>query len=78
MVNNNEAIINELRQENQTLQRKIKSDITEGKKHTVKIYKAKDSSIQKIKTQLKGVLIGLEDLKNRSNTTTLIFKNIKE
>ena len=42
LVNNNEAIINELRQENQTLQRKIKSDITEGKKHTVKIYKAKD------------------------------------
>ena len=78
LVSNNEAIINELRQENQTLQEKIKSDIIEGKKHTVKKHMAKDSSIQKIKAQLKGVLIGLEDLQNQSKTTTLIFTNIKE
>ena len=41
MVSNNEAIING--QENQTLQEKIKSDITEGTKDTVKKYMAKDS-----------------------------------
>lgn len=41
MVSNNEAIING--QENQTLQEKIKSDITEGIKDTVKKYMAKDS-----------------------------------
>ena len=41
MVSNNEAIING--QENQTPQEKIKSDITEGTKDTVKKYMAKDS-----------------------------------
>ena len=49
LVNNDEAIINEVTQENQTLQKKITSDITEVKKYTVKKYMAKTSSIQKIK-----------------------------
>ena len=39
---------------------------------------AKEPSIQKIKAQLKGVLIGLKDLQNRSKTTILIFTNIME
>ena len=43
MVSNNEAIVNEVRQENQTLQEKIKSDITEETKDTVKKYMAKES-----------------------------------
>ena len=51
LVNNDEAIINEVTQENQTLQKKITSDIIEGKKDTVKKYMAKTSSIQKIKAK---------------------------
>ena len=39
---------------------------------------AKDSSIQKIKAQLKGVSTGLEDLHNQSKTASLIFTNIKK
>ena len=78
LVNNNEAIINELRQENQKLQEKIKFNIIDGKKDTVRKYITKDSSIQRNKAQLEGVLIGIEDIKNRLKTTILIFTNIKE
>ena len=45
---------------------------------TVKKYMSKGSLIPKIKAQIKGVFIELEDLRNRSMRSTLIFKNIKE
>ena len=38
----------------------------------------KDSSIPKIEAEIKGVSIELEDLRNQSMKSTLIFKNIKE
>ena len=78
MVSINEAIINDLRKENQTLQEKMKSDITEATKDTVKKYMGKDPSIQNIEALLKRVLIGLEDLQNRSKTRTVTFTNINE
>ena len=61
LAKNNEAIIDELRQENQTLKEKIKADIIEGAEDSVKKYMAKDSLIPKIKAQIKGVFIELED-----------------
>ena len=39
---------------------------------------AKDSLISKIKAQIKGVFTELEDLRNQSMRSTLIFKTIKE
>ena len=39
---------------------------------------AKDSSIPKIEAEIKGVSIELEDLRNQSMKSTLIFKNTKE
>ena len=39
---------------------------------------ARDSLFLKIKVQLKGILIELEDLRNQSMRSMLIFKNIKE
>ena len=79
LAKNNEAIIDELRQENQTLKEKIKADIIEGADNSVKKYMAnKDSVIPQIEAQIKGVFIDLEDLRNQSMRLTLIFKNIKE
>ena len=78
LAKNNEAIIDELRQENQTLKEKIKADIIKGAEDSVKKYMAKDSLIPNIEAQIKGVFIELEDLRNRSMRSTLIFKNIKE
>ena len=39
---------------------------------------AKDLLISNIATQIKGVLIELEDFRTRSMRSTLTFKNIKE
>ena len=79
LAKNNEAIIDELRQENQTLKEKIKADIIEGADNSVKKYMAnKDSVIPQIEGQIKGVFIELEDLRNQSMRSTLILKNIKE
>ena len=39
---------------------------------------AKDLLIPSIKTQIKGVLIELEDFRTTSMRSTLTFKNIKE
>ena len=50
----------------------------QGAEDTVKKYMSKGSLIPKIKAQIKGVFIELEDLRNRSMRSTLIFKNIKE
>ena len=74
---NNEAIIDELRQENQTLKEKIKAYIIEWAEDSVKKYMTKDSLIPKIEGQIKGVFIELEDSRNRSMRSILIFKNIK-
>ena len=74
---NNEAIIDELRQENQTLKEKIKAYIIEWAEDSVKNYMTKDSLIPKIEGQIKGVFIELEDSRNRSMRSTLTFKNIK-
>ena len=78
LAKNNEAIIDELRQENQTLKEKIKADIIKGAEDSVKKYMAKDSLIPNIEAPIKGLFIELEDLRNRSMRSTLIFKNIKE
>ena len=48
-----------------------------------KINNAKDEikqelNIKKLETQLRGALMELEDLRNRSMRSTLIFKNVKE
>ena len=61
-VKNNVAIIDELRQENQTPKEIIKDNVIEGAEDSIKKYVAKDSLIPKIQTQIKGVFIELEDL----------------
>ena len=79
LAKNNEAITDELRQENQRHSKeKIKADIIEGAEDSVKKYMAKDSLISKIEARIKRVFIELEVLRNQSMRSTLIFKNIKE
>ena len=75
---NNEVIIDELQQGNQILKEKIKGNIIEVAEDSVKKYMAKDLLILNIETQIKGVLIELEDFRTRSMRSTLTFKNIKE
>ena len=64
LAKNNEIIISELRHENQALKEKIQSDITEGAETVVKKYTQGKILIPKTETQIKGVLIELEDLRN--------------
>lgn len=75
---NNEVITDELQQRNQILKQKIKGNVIEGAEDSVKKYMAKDLLISNIATQIKGVLIELEDFRTRSMRSTLTFKNIKE
>ena len=65
LVNNDEAIINEVTQENQTLQKKITSDIIEVKKDSKEIHG-------------KNFLNSEDQSQTKTKTTTLIFTNIKE
>ena len=51
LVKNNEAIIDELRQENQTLKEKIKADIIEGEEDSVK------KDLQKVITKNKDLFL---------------------
>ena len=51
-----------------------KNDVTVAIKNTL----IDISTLNKLSTQVKGVLIEIEYLRNRSIALTLIFKNIKE
>ena len=61
---------------------KIKEDNTKMKEEITKDQKEIDSQtadqIKKVEAQLKAVMIELEDLRNRSMRSTLVFKNIRE
>ena len=74
LAKNNEILICKLRHESQGLKEKIQSNITEVAEAVVKKYTQEKFRIPKIKT----VLIELEDLRNRSMRSTVIFKNIHE
>ena len=67
---------------NQTEIIKIKEDNTKMKEEITKDHKEIDcqtaDQIKKIEAQLKAVMIELEDLRNRSMRSTLVFKNIRE
>ena len=67
---------------NQTEIIKIKEDNTKMKEEITKDQKEIDSQtadqIKKVEAQLKAVMIELEDLRNRSMRSTLVFKNIRE
>ena len=78
LAKNNEILIWKLRHESQGLKEKIQSSITEVAEAVVKKYTQEKFRIPKIEAQRKRVLIELEDLRNRSMRSTVIFKNIHE
>ena len=78
LAKNNEILIWKLRHETQGLKEKIQSSITEVAETVVKKYTQEKFRIPKIEAQRKRVLIELEDLRNRSMRSTVIFKNIHE
>ena len=78
LAKNNEILIWKLRHESQGLKEKIQSSITEVAETVVKKYTQEKFRIPKIEAQRKRVLIELEDLRNRSMRSTVIFKNIHE
>ena len=78
LAKNNEILIWKLRHESQGLKEKIQSSITEVAETVVKRYTQEKFRIPKIEAQRKRVLIELEDLRNRSMRSTVIFKNIHE
>ena len=59
------------------LTREMESKITEISSNINKQIK-EDIQIDRLQTQLKGVLIELEDLRNRSMRSNLVFKGIRE
>ena len=67
---------------NQTEVIKIKEDNTKTKQEITKDQKEMHcqtaDQITKVEAQLKAALIELEDLRNRSMRSTLVFKNIRE
>ena len=78
LAKNNEILICKLRHESQGLKEKIQFSITEVAEAVVKKQTQEKFRIPKIEAQRKRVLIELEDLRNRSMRSTVIFKNIHE
>ena len=68
--------------ENQTKIIKIKENNTKMKEEITKdqkeIHSQTADQIKKVEAQLKAVMVELEDLRNRSMRSTLLFKNIRE
>ena len=60
---------------NQTKIIKIKENNTKMKEE---IHSQTADQIKKVEAQLKAVMVELEDLRNRSMRSTLVFKNIRE
>ena len=54
---------------------KMKEEITKDQKE---IHSQTADQIKKVEAQLKAAMIELEDLRNRSMRSTLVFKNIRE
>ena len=54
---------------------KMKEEITKDQKE---IHSQTADQIKKVEAQLKAVMVELEDLRNRSMRSTLVFKNIRE
>ena len=54
---------------------KVKEEITKDQKE---IHSQTADQIKRVEAQLKAAMIELEDLRNRSMRSTLVFKNIKE
>ena len=69
----NEAEINEI--SNHQVQ--IKNELASELKLTLK-NEIDKLNIKKLEAQVKGTLIELEDLRNQSMRSTLVFKNIRE
>ena len=53
----------------------MKDEITKDQKE---IHSQTADQIKKVEAQLKAAMIELEDLRNRSMRSTLVFKNIRE
>ena len=70
----NEIIINEVLEKQQETYNDLKSDLL--KRITTQI--KEDLQINKIETQLRGVLLELEDLRNRSMRSNLISKEFQK
>ena len=54
---------------------KMKEEITKDQKE---IHSQTSDQIKKVEAQLKAVMVELEDLRNKSMRSTLVFKNIRE
>ena len=70
----NEIVINEVLEKQQETNDDLKLDLSKRITTQVK----EDLHINKIETQLRGVLLELEDLRNQSLRSNLIFKEIPE
>ena len=56
----------------------MKDEITEELAFNVKEELKEELNFKKLETQLKGIMTELEDLRNRSMRSTLIFKKIDQ
>ena len=56
----------------------MKDEITEELAFNVKEELKEEFNFKKLETQLKGIMTELEDLRNRSMRSTLIFKKIDQ
>ena len=56
----------------------MKDEITEKLAFNVKEELKEEWNFKKLETQLKGIMTELEDLRNRSMRSTLIFKKIDQ
>ena len=70
----NEQDIFDIKNNHNQLKNQIDTKINNAKDET----KQEELNIRKLETQLRGALMELEDLRNRSMRSTLIFKNVKE
>ena len=69
----NEAEINEISNRQVQIKNELASELNLTLKNEID-----KLNIKKLEAQVKGTLIELEDLRNRSMRPTLVFKNIRE
>ena len=69
----NEQEIFDIKSNHDQLKNQIDTKINNAKREM-----KQQLNVKKLETQLRGALMELEDLRNRSMRSTLIFKNVKE
>ena len=77
LARNNQNVINDINESNQYVEENLEKKLKDEIEKATKAIK-EEININKLEVQLKSFSIELEDLRNRSMRSTLIFKNIKE